>query len=399
MNPKLVPVSSLARSVLRTQSDERLVELTRSGSDAAFEALVARFRRPLLRHCARIVGDADAEEAVQDALLRAHAALLRGASVHNVRAWLYVIAHNAALRILRVRDGRNECLHNGHEPSEAHDTTSEQREQLRDLVSALHSLPQRQRDAIVLRELDGLSYEQIAARLGTSDGAVRQLLYRARDAVRDRLGAITGIEPLLRFALSSGGGAGGSVGAVTRLGALSGGCALTMKLCGVALIPGVVSGVAGSTHQPAARARTASARASTTTKPRRPPTTVTVAAAQTSTTTRTPYRAAPATPLTTAATTTSPPRRSPTSDNLSHTRIDVVATKQPPSTPRTTPSTPAPTPVHADATLSSNRPAPSPGSGPPSPGASAPGGGGLAAPVGPSTVPRQQGSEERSPQP
>jgi hypothetical protein len=67
MNPRLVPPARLARSVLRTQTDERLTELARAGSEAAFEALVARHRRALERHCARILGDADAEEAVQEA--------------------------------------------------------------------------------------------------------------------------------------------------------------------------------------------------------------------------------------------------------------------------------------------------------------------------------------------
>ena len=79
------------------------------------------------------------------------------------------------------------------------------------------SLPERQRDAIVMRELEGRSYEEIAARLGASHGAVRQLLNRARHAIRDRVGAITGFEPLLRSALQNANGA-----TAARLGALSG---------------------------------------------------------------------------------------------------------------------------------------------------------------------------------
>jgi RNA polymerase sigma factor (sigma-70 family) len=259
MNPRLVPTSRLARSVLRTQSDERLVELVRTGSDPAFEAIVARHRRSLVRHCARLVGDADSEEAVQDALLRAHAALARGQRVGNVRAWLHVIAHNTALNILRVRAGRRELPSPPDEAIEPHDRTSEQREQLRDLLAALQSLPQRQRDAIVLRELAGLSYWQIADRHGTTDGAVRQLLFRARDAIRARLGALTGFEPLLRYTL--GGGGSGQVGAAARIGALSGGCALTVKVCGAALLPAAVVGTVGTTrsgpprHPPASSTR------------------------------------------------------------------------------------------------------------------------------------------------
>lgn len=63
--------------MLTTQSDERLTKLACAGSEAGFEVLVARHRRALVRHCARILGDGDAEEAVQEALVRAHAALVR----------------------------------------------------------------------------------------------------------------------------------------------------------------------------------------------------------------------------------------------------------------------------------------------------------------------------------
>ena len=90
-------------SILRTQSDERLLELARSGSDAAFEAIVQRYRRQLVRYCARVLGDADAEEAVQEALIRAHGALTRGASVRKLGPWLHAVAHNAALGVLRRR--------------------------------------------------------------------------------------------------------------------------------------------------------------------------------------------------------------------------------------------------------------------------------------------------------
>jgi hypothetical protein len=86
MNPSLVPAARLARSVLRTQSDERLAALAAAGSDAAFEAIVARYRRQLLHHCTKILGHTDAEEAVQDAFVRAHGALARGAAIRDVRS-------------------------------------------------------------------------------------------------------------------------------------------------------------------------------------------------------------------------------------------------------------------------------------------------------------------------
>jgi RNA polymerase sigma factor (sigma-70 family) len=389
MNPRLVPTSRLARSVLRTQSDERLLELVRSGSDPAFEAIVARYRRSLQRHCARLVGDADSEEAVQEALLRAHAALGRGARVRNVRAWLHVIAHNAALNILRVRASRQECTRDGDEPAALHDRTSEQREQLSDLLAALQSLPPRQRDAIVLRELAGLSYEQIADRLGTSDGAVRQLLYRARDAVRDRFGALTGFEPVLRYVLD--GGSGGQVAAAARIGGLSGGCALTVKVCGAALLPATVVGtVGGAGTNP--------------TRHRRTTTTTTTPTATTKRTTasrhivpaaavRAPTQPAHI-PTTTRSTQTvaavihTSTTQTRTQDQVASTPSKLTRTLRP-STATSPPAT-APGPQHAQVALAPARaPPPQARQAPGTPGTPGNSSGGLAAAGPPTTVPRQ----------
>ena len=103
MNPQLVPPSRLARLSLRMQGDERLAELVGQGSEAAFEAIVHRYRRALHRHCAQLLGDCDADEAVQDALLKAHRALAGGTPVHSLGPWLHAIAHNSALAILAAR--------------------------------------------------------------------------------------------------------------------------------------------------------------------------------------------------------------------------------------------------------------------------------------------------------
>ena len=103
MNPQLVPTARLSRLSLRMQRDERLVELVGLGSEAAFEAIVHRYRGALLRHCARLLGDADADEAVQETLVKAHRALAGGASVHSLGAWLHAIAHNSALTLLAGR--------------------------------------------------------------------------------------------------------------------------------------------------------------------------------------------------------------------------------------------------------------------------------------------------------
>src|ERR687887_2397878 len=97
-----MPMTSPSLLILRTQSDERLVELARGGHERAFEAIVERYRRPLLRACRRVLPEARAEDALQQALVAAWAALERGDEVRDLRAWLYRIAHNTALNQLRM---------------------------------------------------------------------------------------------------------------------------------------------------------------------------------------------------------------------------------------------------------------------------------------------------------
>jgi RNA polymerase sigma-70 factor (ECF subfamily) len=181
----------LAVSVLQSTSDERLAELARDGSAAAFEAIVVRYREALVHHCARIVGEADAEEAVQETLVKANNALARGEEVRALSPWLHTIAHHVALNLLRARAARIPCSDEWAEYSIQLDESAEQREQLRDLLDAVHTLPVRQRKAIVMLALEGRSYEEIAARLGATPRAVGQLLNRARQSLNDRLTALS----------------------------------------------------------------------------------------------------------------------------------------------------------------------------------------------------------------
>ena len=132
--------------------------------------------------------------------------------------------------------------------SQLTDGSVEQRQKFQELLRAVVSLPVRQREAVVLREFEGRSYEEIAARLGASDGAVRQLLNRARGTLRTRLGGFAGIEPVLRWLVGTGGVEG------PRLGALSGGCAVTIKVC-ASVLPAVL--VLASTAPVPKRAGTA----------------------------------------------------------------------------------------------------------------------------------------------
>src|SRR3712207_1112702 len=99
MTPRVLiePARLAGASVLRVQTDERLVDLVRAGNDRAFEAIVHRYRRPLVRSCARVLPPARAEDAVQQAFLNAYAALRRSEQHVELRPWLYRIAHNASL--------------------------------------------------------------------------------------------------------------------------------------------------------------------------------------------------------------------------------------------------------------------------------------------------------------
>src|SRR4051794_34159974 len=156
MTPKslLAPARLAGRPVLRSQSDERLVDLARAGSEPAFEAIVSRYRAALLRYCRRILPETRAEDAVQQTFVSAYAAMQRDDAHLDLRPWLYRIAHNAALNLLRDRGLQHAELDEQIDGVERPDQAAERRQGLRDVLSAVQSLPARQRDAMVLRELE-----------------------------------------------------------------------------------------------------------------------------------------------------------------------------------------------------------------------------------------------------
>jgi RNA polymerase sigma factor (sigma-70 family) len=193
--------------MLRTQSDARLVDLVRAGHASAFEAIVERYRKPLLAYCSRLLPASRAEDAVQQTFLKAYQAMVSGDAELNLRPWLYRIAHNASLNLLRQNGWSHEQLDENMDGVQRPDQAFELRERLRSTVSAVKALPERQRNAVLLREIEGLSYEEIASALGVGDGAVRQLLHRARATLRAGMTAVTPIGLVERIAamLASGG--------------------------------------------------------------------------------------------------------------------------------------------------------------------------------------------------
>ena len=249
MTPRALfhPARLARRPVLSTQSDERLVDLVRAGSEPAFEAIVERYRRALMRHVSRLLPPERAEDVVQQAFVKAYEAMRRDAAELNLKPWLYRIAHNGALNALRDRALGHAQLDERIDGVERPEQVLERSLGLRQLVVAVQALPERQRDAILLRELEGRSYEEIATALGVTDGAVRQLLNRARNSLRSAAAAVVPLPLVTRLA------AGESAEPVTaRVGELVGvgGGALAMKLCATALVTGAVVGGAAIAPEP-----------------------------------------------------------------------------------------------------------------------------------------------------
>jgi RNA polymerase sigma factor (sigma-70 family) len=175
------------------QSDQRLVALARGGDERAFETLVRRHRRPLIRYCRRMgLSEARAEDVLQQALLQAWLALERGSEVRAPKAWLNRTVHNTAVNVLlSSRDDHGPLEDRKRvDTSPSAESAFERRIAVRQTLSDVAALPQMQRDAIVLTSIDGRSHAEVASVLGVTHGAVRGLLYRARATLRDASAAV-----------------------------------------------------------------------------------------------------------------------------------------------------------------------------------------------------------------
>ena len=167
------------------QPDTELIDRTLRGELAAFEPLVERHSAVVHRVAARVVGPDDAEDVVQDAFLRAFHSLDRYRGESPFRAWLLQITHNTALNTLARRGAAREQLEEAAEaPDPSPDRTPadrlEQRERRSRLEGKLRLMRPPHRAVLVLRDLEGLSYEEIAEVTGTPLGSVKARLHRAR---------------------------------------------------------------------------------------------------------------------------------------------------------------------------------------------------------------------------
>ena len=175
---------SIPVPLLRLRSDEQLVALFRAGSEDAFGVIHDRYRQRLFAYVRQMLSAhsrQDAEDVLQDVFVRAFVALRADERDVTVRAWLYRVAHNRCIDHLRrptpppadIYDVSRTPLH---DPLE----DAQRREDLRRLVHDVGRLPEQQRSALLMREIDGMSYADLAAALGVTVPAVKSLLVRAR---------------------------------------------------------------------------------------------------------------------------------------------------------------------------------------------------------------------------
>ena len=235
--PASAPLAALASPALRLQTDARLVTLSREGHRRAFEEIVRRYRDPLVRFAGAIVPADRAEDVVQEAFTRAHAAIIAGDSELALRPWLYRVVRNGALNDLRDHHSHEE-LDPEYDGVPQPPDIAARSEELATTVAAINALPAAQRDALVKRELEGRGHDEIAADLGVSPGAVRQLIFRARTALRDGLGSLIPL-PVLRAVLAAGPaetGAAASTGAGAAALGIAGGGGVAVKAGAAALV-------------------------------------------------------------------------------------------------------------------------------------------------------------------
>jgi RNA polymerase sigma factor (sigma-70 family) len=169
--------------LLKLQGDERLIAMARGGNAGAFETIVDRYQGRLLGFCRQMLGSTeDAEDVLQEVFVNAYRAMLADEREINLRPWLYRIARNRCLNHLRKPTADAQESMDMVPAVEAASTAERvhNREEFRQILCDVNKLPETQRSALLLREMDALSYEEIAAAMETTVPSVKSLLVRAR---------------------------------------------------------------------------------------------------------------------------------------------------------------------------------------------------------------------------
>lgn len=172
-----------------TPGDADLVTRVLAGDREAYGDLLARYQDEMYRHAKRMVGSPDvAEDLVQGSLIKAYTNLARCREPERFGSWLFRILSNRCKDYLKSRRRRDTSLEeswpdDGPDPAE----DAARAELRRTVAQALGRLPPSQREAFILKHLEGLSYEEIAQRLGTSVGSLKMRVFRARDTLQELL--------------------------------------------------------------------------------------------------------------------------------------------------------------------------------------------------------------------
>ena len=176
-----VPLSS---PLLRLRSDEQLLALFRAGNDDAFGTIHDRYRQRLFAYVRQMLSPGsrqDAEDVMQDVFVRAYGALRADSRDVNLRAWLYRVAHNRCIdHLRRPTPPPAEIFEMSRRPLHDPIEEAQRRDDLARLVEDVGRLPEQQRSALLMREIDGMSYADLAAALDVTVPAVKSLLVRAR---------------------------------------------------------------------------------------------------------------------------------------------------------------------------------------------------------------------------
>src|SRR5882757_9868301 len=157
--------------------------MARSGNAGAFEIIVDRYQGRLLGFCRQMLGSTeDAEDVLQEVFVNAYRAMLADEREINLRPWLYRIARNRCLNHLRKPSADAQESMDMVPEVEAASTAEKvhNREEFRQILTDVNKLPETQRSALLLREMDALSYEEIADAMETTVPSVKSLLVRAR---------------------------------------------------------------------------------------------------------------------------------------------------------------------------------------------------------------------------
>jgi RNA polymerase sigma factor (sigma-70 family) len=174
----------LGAPLLRLRSDDQLLALFRAGSEEAFGVLHDRYRQRLFAYVRQMLSPGsrqDAEDVMQDVFVRAYGALRTDGREINVRAWLYRVAHNRCIdHLRRPTPPAAEIFEMSRKPLHDPIVEAQRREDLTRLVEDIGRLPEQQRSALLMREIDGMSYADLASALDVTIPAVKSLLVRAR---------------------------------------------------------------------------------------------------------------------------------------------------------------------------------------------------------------------------